>query len=333
MTDHNLSGKITVLNTGDTFQAERASCLGGTDVAAILGMHPYRTQFEVWLEKTGQAPPFEGNDATEMGSGLEPYIAAKYERETKSRLVKGGFVRHREVPHFGGHPDYINPSLDLGVECKLVGARSRHRFSDPGPDQRIPEEYYCQIQWYMMLTGYDDWDLVAQLEFQKKLGIYRFRYDSELMIKAQDICDEWWQKYVIGGLQPPLAGTKSATSYLAKKYPTVSGKEIVAAPRNAYETMTTLRNVEDTKEAVDAQYEALRNEVRSIIGSDLGIKGPGFVATWKDRSQDVTETIVNWRKFLKDRFAYVPTEEELKPYESVVLIRAGSRRLDIKWTK
>ena len=322
-----------LVNLGNSFQAERLSCLGGTDVAAILGMHPYKTAFEVWLEKTGQAPPFEGNDATEMGTGLEPYIAAKYERQTKSRLVKGGFVRHSQTPYFGGHLDYINPSLDLGVECKLVGARSCHRWSEPGADQRVPEEYYCQIQWYMMLTGYADWHLVAQREFSKKLSIYCFKYDLDLINRAQDLCDEWWQRYVIGGAQPPLGGSKGAIGYLAKRFPSASGKEIVKAPREADDLMWELQRVEDAKEEMDRKYEALRNEVKSIIGSDLGIKAPGYVATWRDKSKDVTEDIIDWRKFMRDRFAYDPSEEDLKPYRSTVLVRVGSRRLDIKWTK
>ena len=49
-------------------QARRLSGLGASEVPAVLGLDPYRSPLDVYLEKTGVLPPFEGNNFTEWGN-------------------------------------------------------------------------------------------------------------------------------------------------------------------------------------------------------------------------------------------------------------------------
>ena len=51
--------------------------IGGTDIAALLRMHPYRKKYRVWLEKTGRMDPdnLDDNEAVFWGSFLEDKIA------------------------------------------------------------------------------------------------------------------------------------------------------------------------------------------------------------------------------------------------------------------
>jgi len=316
--------------TGD-FHAERLSYLENTDVTAVLGLHPYKTAFEVWLEKTGQKPPFEGNDRTEMGTGLEPYIAGKFEKEFGVTLEKGKFIRHPVFHHFGGHPDYFFTSSFgsvEGVECKLVGLRAMTRWSEPGPDQKVPEEYYVQCQWYMFLTGLSVWYLVAQKEFQKKLAIYVIDVDGDFIKRAADACDLWWHSHIEEGLPPDNA----TEGFLAKMYPKPATTSLVSASKEDALTLSLYKDVEYEREKINAEYESLRNKIRGIIGDNLGVKGNGFVATWSP-VKDSTTKVVDFRKFLKVRFSYVPTDEELLEYTAEVVTRKGTRKLDVKWTK
>ena len=61
-----------------TFHAERLTGLGGSDIGAILGLNPWRTPYQVFLEKTGQAEPFTGNLQTRFGSYAEEFVAREY---------------------------------------------------------------------------------------------------------------------------------------------------------------------------------------------------------------------------------------------------------------
>jgi hypothetical protein len=71
--------------------------IGGADIAAILGMSPYRSAVEVWLEKVKQAKDSELPDALPMRLGhfLEPFVVQEYERvtgNTASQLM--GAINH-----------------------------------------------------------------------------------------------------------------------------------------------------------------------------------------------------------------------------------------------
>lgn len=324
-----MSQNAIVVRLEDLFQEERRSCLGGTDIAAILGIHPYRTAFDVWLEKTGQAEAFEGNERTEMGTGLEPYIAAKYEKQTGHTVVKGSFIRHPEVPYFGGHVDYVVPEGPHVVECKLVGVRALYRWTDPGPEQVVPDEYWCQAQWYQMLTGYQCCDLVAQKEFKVKLDIYPILRDDVFIERAILAGHDFWNTYVLPKVAPPLSAAESAGKWLAKTYPH-AGREIIQAPEHR-DFMEAYFSIESEYEEVKRDYETTRNRIKNLIGENLGFKGPGFVAKWYDVKDSVSR-VVDWRAFIKARFAYEPTEEDLEPYTQEVVVRKGGRRLDINKT-
>lgn len=322
---------LDTIQAHDTFDCERKSCLGGTDVAAILGMHPYRTAFDVWLEKTGQAEKWEGNERTDMGTGLEPYIAAKYTKQTGTKLVKGGFIRHPVILHFGGHLDYYAENQPLVVECKLVGVRALSRWSEPGQDQRVPEEYYVQCQWYMMLAKADLCDLVAQREFQRKLAIYRIVRDEDFLYRAMNECDDWWRKHIDGSVPPE----NPSKEWLAKTYPKPASEEIVPATLPTMEMVARYRDVEKEKERIDSEYEFFRNAIKGAIGKNLGVKGFGFVATWSP-VKDSLAPVTDWRKLIRELLGgdvLQKVEAEIERYTTQVVTRKGSRKLDIKWTK
>ncbi len=61
----------------------RARGLGGSDIAAVLGLSRYRTPYEVWLEKTGQAVQESGeSEPAYWGQVLEDVTAREYSKRT-----------------------------------------------------------------------------------------------------------------------------------------------------------------------------------------------------------------------------------------------------------
>ena len=57
--------------------AERRKSIGGSDAATILGMNPYRSRYNLWLEKTGGLFPDEicDRESVRLGNDLEEYVA------------------------------------------------------------------------------------------------------------------------------------------------------------------------------------------------------------------------------------------------------------------
>ncbi len=58
---------------------ERRLGLGGSDVAAILGLSRYASPIDIYNDKVGELAEDIGNDATNRGNLLEPIIIKKYQ--------------------------------------------------------------------------------------------------------------------------------------------------------------------------------------------------------------------------------------------------------------
>jgi putative phage-type endonuclease len=61
----------------------RAHGIGASEIAALYGKHPYMTEYQLWLQKIGQAESFQGNVATEHGQRLESqaFLEIQYEHK------------------------------------------------------------------------------------------------------------------------------------------------------------------------------------------------------------------------------------------------------------
>ncbi|SOE81023.1 putative phage-type endonuclease [Caballeronia arationis] len=86
---------INTLNLDrDEWLAVRRTGIGGSDAAAAVGLNPYKSQLELWMEKTGRDDELEKpdpNDTTHpifWGTLLEPIVAAAYTQQTSNRVRK-----------------------------------------------------------------------------------------------------------------------------------------------------------------------------------------------------------------------------------------------------
>lgn len=69
----------------DTVRDERWRYIGGSDIAAIMGISPFKTRFQLLQEKAQIIEPdFKGNEYTEYGNVMEPKIR-DYVNETLGR--------------------------------------------------------------------------------------------------------------------------------------------------------------------------------------------------------------------------------------------------------
>ena len=71
------------------FTQDRTQFIGGSDIGAILGLSPYRTPIDVWLEKTGEDKSKEANLAMRFGSFAEEFIAKEYAKARDEKILHG----------------------------------------------------------------------------------------------------------------------------------------------------------------------------------------------------------------------------------------------------
>lgn len=67
---------------------QRRTGIGGSDVAAVLGLSAFRTPTDVYLDKIGEGKPQEATEAMHFGSLLEDIVAQEFSRRTGMKVQR-----------------------------------------------------------------------------------------------------------------------------------------------------------------------------------------------------------------------------------------------------
>lgn len=106
--------------------AVRNGGIGSSDAAAALGLSPYKSPLELWLEKTNRKPPTDlsQSEAVYWGTVLEAIIANVYAERTGNKVRRiNAVLQHPEHHHMLANLDRAVGS-DGVLEIKTAGPRS-----------------------------------------------------------------------------------------------------------------------------------------------------------------------------------------------------------------
>lgn len=143
---------------------ERQLGIGGSDAPVILGVSPWKSAYELWLEKTGPVVPESATTPDILrGKALEPMIADIYSRETGRALVDicAPFVSEK-YPFMRGNIDRLIPrggpagDREGVLEIKAPRSQTFSRLKREG----LPDYVLVQLQHYLTVTGLS-WGSVA----------------------------------------------------------------------------------------------------------------------------------------------------------------------------
>ena len=124
--------------------------IGGSDVAAIFGISPWKTPLDLWLEKSGKLMPDESENMwqKEMGHLLEPVVAQMYAFRTGHRVITDTYLyQHALYPWALANIDYGMEDKDTkevgGLECKST----TYYNADEWMDDKVPMHYEYQCRF------------------------------------------------------------------------------------------------------------------------------------------------------------------------------------------
>jgi putative phage-type endonuclease len=162
---------------------DRRLFLGGSDAGAILGLSPWRTPYETWLEKIGEAQPEDPKKQKFFArrKRQEP-IVLEMLLEEKGIKAKSVNTRHFHPEHafLSCEIDAIGQAPDLGsdleIEIKTVHPFAAKEWGAEDTDE-IPPHYTAQALHGLMVTGQER-RLVAALIGVDDLRIYMVERDQ-----------------------------------------------------------------------------------------------------------------------------------------------------------
>ncbi|MFW2101055.1 YqaJ viral recombinase family protein [Acinetobacter johnsonii] len=201
----------------DQFLAGRKKGIGGSDVAAILGFSPYKSPYQLWLDKTGRSERKESqNESAHFGNLLEDVVAKEFSRRAGVKVQRvtqqlfleehpwalGNIDRAVINPDIAGNVRFKDGALttDRLLECKTASEYMSKLFGEEGSDQ-VPDYYLTQCLWYLLITGCKVIDL-AVLIGGNKFRMYRIERDEDLIQSIFNQVKAFWFNHVIADVPP-----------------------------------------------------------------------------------------------------------------------------------
>lgn len=134
----------------------RRSRLGGSEIAAVLGLSPYESRFSLWHRKKGAAGQQPEKPEMEWGKRLEPVVLAKFiEGHPGEWSPAPGSYVHAARSWQVASPDAL---LNLhGHPAELAEVKTSpygDGWGEPFTDE-IPVYYRAQCLWYADTLGVD----------------------------------------------------------------------------------------------------------------------------------------------------------------------------------
>jgi len=210
--------KMMTFDSREEWLVNRSNYIGGSDAAVIMGVNPWKTSTELWNEKTGrvQAKDISDSAAVRYGIAAEDLLRELFKLDYPEYDVQ--YVPNNSFinPEY----DFAAASLDgwiidedgkLGIlEIKtglISGSAQKAKW-----EGRIPDNYYCQVLFYMAVTNADFAILKAQLKYDydgeepwlvtKHYRIERSEAEDDIKLLMQR-CRQFYE-YIKTDTYPPL---------------------------------------------------------------------------------------------------------------------------------
>ncbi|MEW6343174.1 MAG: YqaJ viral recombinase family protein [Paraburkholderia sp.] len=311
---------LRLVDTKDLSRSEwlevRKSGIGGSDAAAAIGLSPYVSQLELWLDKTGRdvglprPDPADTTAPTYWGTLLEPIVAAAYTQQTGNRVRKvNAVLRHPTIPFMLANLDReIVGARDVQVlECKTAGEFGARLWREG-----VPEHVQLQVQHQLAVTGKAAAH-VAVLLCGQALEVHRIERDDALIGRLVELEARFW-RFVESDTPPPADGSESSDRALRHLYPGQGGTVDFSDDRHLSSVFADLVAVRVEIEARQQLEAKLKQTIQQAMGEATRAMFETGSVSFK-RSKDSSS--VNLERLLADHPGFETQYPASKP---------GSRR-------
>lgn len=271
---------VALVSTKDmdrlTWLGARQAGIGGSDVAAILGLSKWRSPIDVWVDKTTSVQENDPSEAAYWGTVLEDVVAVEFQKRTGLRVRRrNSLLQHKAYPYMLANIDREIVGQDVGLECKTASEYRR----DEWAEDEIPAEYILQCQHYMAVTGYKAWwiaVLIGGNKFVHKL-IERDEELIKMLIEQEGI---FWHRYVEPKVMPPADGSEACGKALSEMYPQSNG-QAMALDAECKDMLERRAKLKERADLTKQQLEQIDNTIKAKLGeTEIGEAGR-YRVTWK----------------------------------------------------
>ncbi len=271
----------TDLPRDDWLQYRRLG-IGGSDVAAIMGVSTFHTARDIYYDKLGvvAVEPDDSNwVALEVGHLLEDLVAKIFSRKTGYRVyqVKKMF-RHPLYPFMQADVDYFVELPDGStaiLEIKTTNYNAKEKWFW-GDQEIVPEYYRLQGMHYMATMDIDRAFFCCLYGNREEEVIIReikrdMAYEAEMIFIEQ----YFWNEHVLKQVPPPFVEDGDLVMDSVRLYgqPADEALPPIELDQHCGSVLTQYLQLQEEKSKYDAQSRKLESAMKRMRGQIVSVMG------------------------------------------------------------
>jgi len=262
----------------------RAEGIGGSDIAALVGLSNYASPLSLYYEKTGQLKPdHEPSERQRIGRRMEGLLAEEFHDRTGLYCMATQTIWAHPVHTFARctvdglayEGDDIEDRSPLGViEFKTDG-----RFGWP---EGVPANIRAQCVWEMGVTDSpQSWLVVMFAGF--RVQVFEIPFDDDARadwVFMLDAATRFWDQ--VQTRTPPLADDHEATTRALLQVHDPDPTAELDADDTTRDLVDKLRWAKAATKAAKAAEDTLSNQLRAALGDAVDLVDSGrVIASWR----------------------------------------------------
>ena len=266
----------------------RQNYVTASDVATVMGLSPWATPLQLYMQKLGLMPGPDESEAMYWGKKLEPLVVAELAERTGRQVVHAADLR-ADMFTSEKYP-WLACTIDgqqwvSGVGPFVVEAKTAGPFAMGKWDDGIPENYVIQAQ-VQMLVMESSMNTVCGLMSGQRYTFDDLRPDLDMFTKIVEVTKDFHRRVELGRRQlegedveidPPQA-TASDRPALTVLYPVEDPGSVVMWGQDEIAIHDELVEAKEDRNKAKERIEELNTELIALIGNNEKAIMPGMGA-------------------------------------------------------
>lgn len=251
--------------------------IGGSDIAAIVGVHPFKTKADVYA-RIVHGGEQQDNHRMRLGRVAEPAIIEDYAQRHGIDFAK----IERNVELVDAKRPFIRGELDglvrgdHGIEAKLVVSPYQFALWGAEVSDEIPDQYLCQVAWYCMLAAVPRMVIVVWLNDDARE--YEYVRNADFEEKLAYAGERFWHDHILKQVPPSLVGANPAS--IRAIFPR-NNRPLRNATDDEVALVQQFAQARESRIAAETSEESFKAALQGSIADAEGIVFPGGKITWK----------------------------------------------------
>lgn len=295
-----MNAQVQLAQHGQEWHDNRRKGIGGSDVAAILGLSKYKSPYQLWLTKTTRDNGDTAGEAAYWGNVLEDVVAKEFAQRTGLKIQR---VNEQMVHH---EHDWMRANIDRAIintdiagnvrfkdgrlttnhilECKTANQYLAKLWGND--DEAIPDYYLTQCQWYMGITQTEICSLAVLIGGQQ-FRTYNIAYDDELFAMLQQQCSDFWHNNVLADV-PPEA---SSFDDVLHRWSVQNPDSTLEADNDLIQLIAEYKDLNATIKQAESELDEFKLQIgKAIADNETVIDNGKKLATFKAQSRTTLDS-------------------------------------------